>query len=100
MVRPGLTEAEIAAAVHKVALAAGGQLAFPVIATIHGETLHNHYHGNVLKGGDMFLLDAGAETAMGYAGDLSSTVPVDARFTPRQKAVSYTHLTLPTTPYV
>jgi len=87
MARPGLTEAEIAAAVNQVALAAGGQLAFPIIATIHGETLHNHFHGNVLKGGDMFLLDAGAETAMGYAGDLSSTIPVDVFFTPRQKEI-------------
>ncbi len=87
MVRPGVTEAEIAAAVHKAALAAGGQLAFPIIATIHGETLHNHYHGNVLEAGDLFLLDAGAETAMGYAGDLSSTVPVDATFTLRQKEI-------------
>ena len=87
MARPGLTEAEIAAAVHEVALAAGGQLAFPIIATIHGETLHNHYHGNVLKSGDMFLLDAGAETAMGYAGDLSSTLPVDLHFTDRQKEI-------------
>jgi Xaa-Pro aminopeptidase len=87
MARPGLTEAEIAAAVNQVALAAGGQLAFPIIATIHGETLHNHFHGNVLKGGDMFLLDAGAETAMGYAGDLSSTMPVDVVFTPRQKEI-------------
>ena len=40
MVRPGITEAEVAAAeVHRVALAAGGDLAFPIIATIHGETL-------------------------------------------------------------
>ena len=87
MARPGLTEAEIAAAVNQVALAAGGQLSFPIIATIHGETLHNHFHGNILKGGDMFLLDAGAETAMGYAGDLSSTMPVDVLFTPRQKEI-------------
>ncbi len=87
MARPGQTEAEIAAAVHEVALAAGGQLAFPIIATIHGETLHNHYHGNVLKSGGMFLLDAGAETAMGYAGDLSSTMPVDPHFTERQKEI-------------
>ncbi|MCJ7682299.1 MAG: M24 family metallopeptidase, partial [Candidatus Aminicenantes bacterium] len=66
---------------------AGGNLAFPIIATIHGETLHNHYHGNTLKSGDMFLLDAGAETDMGYAGDLSSTIPVDARFTQRQREI-------------
>jgi Xaa-Pro aminopeptidase len=87
MARPGLTEARIAAAVHEVALAAGGNLAFPIIATIHGKTLHNHYHGNVLKSGDMFLLDAGAETAMGYGGDLSSTMPVDSRFTARQREI-------------
>ena len=33
----------------------------------------------------MFLLDAGAETAMGYAGDMSSTIPVGKRFTSQQK---------------
>ncbi|MCJ7580239.1 MAG: aminopeptidase P family protein [Candidatus Aminicenantes bacterium] len=87
MARPGITEARIAAAVHEVALAAGGNLAFPIIATIHGETLHNHYHGNVLRSGDMFLLDAGAETAMGYGGDLSSTMPVDSQFTDRQREI-------------
>ena len=37
-----MTEAEIAAAVHRVALAAGGDLSFPIIATIHGEILHQH----------------------------------------------------------
>jgi len=87
MAAPGRTEAEIAAAVHEVALAAGGNLAFPIIATINGQTLHNHYHGNVLKKGDLFLLDAGAETVLHYGGDLSSTVPVDKTFTTRQKEI-------------
>ena len=35
----------------------------------------------------MVLVDAGAETQMGYAGDMTSTIPADRRFTPRQKAV-------------
>jgi Xaa-Pro aminopeptidase len=87
MVRPGLMESQIAAAVHEVALAAGGNLAFPIIATVHGETLHNHYHGNKLQNGQMFLLDAGAETALGYGGDLSSTMPVDDHFTERQREI-------------
>lgn len=87
MAKPGVSEARIAAAVHEVALAAGGQIAFPIIATINGQTLHNHYHGNTLKAGDMFLLDAGAETAMGYAGDLSSTTPVSGKFTSRQRDI-------------
>jgi len=87
MVRPGVTEAQVAAAVHQVAQASGGDISFPIIATIHGETLHNHYHGNTLKSGDLFLLDAGAENRMKYAGDLSSTMPVDPRFTERQKEI-------------
>jgi Xaa-Pro aminopeptidase len=87
MVRPGMTEAQVAARVAEVALAAGGNLAFPVIATIHGETLHNHCHGNTLASGDLFLLDAGAETTLHYAGDLTSTFPVDRAFTPRQRDV-------------
>ena len=87
MARPGMKEAEIAAAVTEIALANEGNLSFPVIATINGQTLHNHYHGNVLKEGDMLLLDAGAENRMHYAGDLSSTIPVGKRFTERQKEI-------------
>jgi Xaa-Pro aminopeptidase len=87
MARPGLMESEIAAEVERIAVAAGGRPSFPVIATVHGETLHNHYHGNTLAEGDLFLLDAGAETSMGYAGDLSSTFPVSPTFTPRQKTI-------------
>ena len=87
MVRPGLTEAQVAARVYEVALAADCELSFPIIATINGQTLHNHSHGNVLRSGDLFLLDAGAETQMHYAGDLSSTLPVDTTFTAQQKLV-------------
>jgi len=87
MAKPGMTEGDIAAEMHRIALAAGGNLSFPVIATIHGETLHNHYYGNVLKEGDLFLLDAGAENAMHYAGDLSSTFPVSKKFTDTQKLI-------------
>lgn len=87
MARPGMTEAEVAAEIHKVALAAGGNIAFPIIATINGQTLHNHYHGNTIKKGDLFLVDAGYETPMGYAGDLSSTFPVGEKFTPEQKEI-------------
>lgn len=85
--RPGMRESEIAARVAEVALAANGNLAFPIIATINGQTLHNHFHGNKIKSGDLFLLDAGAETEMHYAGDLSSTFPVDPLFTPLQKEI-------------
>jgi Xaa-Pro aminopeptidase len=73
--------------VHQVALAAGGDISFPIIATINGQTLHNHYHGNTINEGDLFLVDAGFETPMGYAGDLSSTFPVSKTFSPLQKEI-------------
>ncbi len=87
MARPGIMESDITAKVQEIAVKAGGNISFPIIATIHGETLHNYFHGNQLKEGNMFLLDCGAETAMGYAGDLSSTIPVSPAFTERQKEI-------------
>ncbi|PXV62334.1 Xaa-Pro aminopeptidase [Dysgonomonas alginatilytica] len=86
-VRVGMKEYEIAAALEEVAYASGGRLSFPTIATINGETLHNHFHGNTIKEGDMVLIDAGAETPMGYAGDMSSTIPAGKKFTSRQKEI-------------
>lgn len=85
--RPGMTEAQVAARVHEVALSAGGNLAFPIIATINGQTLHNHYHGNIISEGQLFLVDAGYETPNGYAGDMSSTFPVGKKFTGKQKEI-------------
>lgn len=87
LAKPGTNEAKIAAGVQEIAVAAGGQLSFPIIATINGEILHNHHHTKTLKDGDLFLLDTGAETAMGYGGDLSSTVPVNGKFTAQQSDI-------------
>ena len=84
---PGMTEAQVAAKVYEVALAQNCNIAFPIIATINGQTLHNHSHHNILKEGDLFLLDAGAESQMHYAGDLSSTFPVSKKFTAIQKQI-------------
>ena len=85
--RPGMTEAQVTAEIHKVALAAGGNIAFPIIATKNGQTLHNHFHGNTIKDGDLFLVDAGYENELSYSGDLSSTFPVSKKFTPEQKEI-------------
>lgn len=87
ILRPGMREWEVSAAMEAVAHAAGGDLSFATIATVNGQTLHNHYHGNTVKPGDLFLIDAGAETEMGYAGDMSSTIPADKKFTQRQREV-------------
>ncbi len=88
MARPGVHEAEIAAAVLQEATCRPGcGLAFPTIATTAGQVLHNHGFVHTLKAGDMFLLDAGAENPLHYAGDLSSSMPVNERFTERQELI-------------
>lgn len=87
MARPGAKEAEIAARLTETALASGGGLGYPIIATVRGETLHNHSYSHTLQSGQMLLVDAGAETALRYTADLSSTCPVDPAFTPRQREI-------------
>lgn len=85
--RVGQIEAELAGMVEGMAVSAGGNLSYPVILSVHGQILHNHYHGNTLQNGQMVLGDFGAETAMHYAGDITRTFPVDRRFTPKQREI-------------
>ena len=87
MVKPGMMEMDVVVEIERIARANGGNISFPTIATINGQTLHNHYHGNTTREGQLFLLDCGAETAMRYAGDLSSTFPVSKTFSDEQKDI-------------
>lgn len=87
MARPGLLESEIVARVTEIALASGGDLCHPLVATTHGEIIHNRCHGVVLENNRLFLLHAGAETPERYAGDVTSTFPVNRTFSSRQKEV-------------
>jgi Xaa-Pro aminopeptidase len=83
--RPGMKEYELAAQVEAIALANDGRLSYSTILTINGQTLHNHYHGNTIQDGQMVLVDAGAETSMHYAGDLTRTFPAGKQFATRQR---------------
>jgi Xaa-Pro aminopeptidase len=85
--RPGMKEEEIAAIIHGEALRTGGNLAYPVILTIHGEILHNHFHGNTMQEGQLVLNDSGMETELGYCGDITRTFPVGKKFDNRQREV-------------
>lgn len=84
--RPGIHEYEIKAVLEAVAQAHNCSLSFSTIATINGQTLHNHCYNNLIKEGDMLLVDAGAETVMGYAGDMSSTICA-VNYSQRQKDI-------------
>ena len=87
MSAPGVCEREVVAAMEQIVLSHGGRLSFPTIFSIHGETLHNHYHGNVMSDGDIAVNDSGAETPLGYASDITRTVPVGGKFSQRQKEI-------------
>ena len=87
MAMPGTWEQEIAGTIEGISMAHGGPVSFPVILSVDGQTLHNHHHGNILQKGRMMVTDAGAETALHYASDITRTVPVGGKFDARQKAV-------------
>ncbi len=93
MARPGVHESRIAAALQQVANEVpGARLAFPTIATNHGQVLHNHGFIHELREGDILLVDAGAENGLHYSGDLSSSMPAGERFTERQELIYNIHL--------
>ena len=87
MAQVGMKEQNVVSKLLEIATSYGGFYSFPPIVTIHGETLHNHYYGNTLKKGDLLLVDSGAETDMGYAGDMTRTFPIGQKFTDRQKVM-------------
>ncbi|MCK5820437.1 MAG: aminopeptidase P family protein [Bacteroidales bacterium] len=87
MAMPGVVEQEIAGAIEGISLANGGPISFPVILSMDGQTLHNHYHGNTLEAGRMMVTDAGAESALHYASDITRTVPVGGKFDARQRSI-------------
>jgi len=83
----GTVEQRLTGAIEGIASMDGGNIAFPVILTVNGQILHNHYHGNTMRDGQLLLLDTGAENAMRYATDVTRTIPVSARFSEQQKAI-------------
>ncbi len=87
MAHPGTMEREIAGTIEGISLAKGGPVSFPIILTINGQILHNHYHGNLLSEGRMMVTDAGAEVPTHYASDITRSVPVGGKFDSRQKSI-------------
>ncbi len=87
MAMPGRYEYELAGFMEGEAWKGNGPVSFPVIMTIHGETLHNHGHNHRLEEGRMLVMDAGCETPMNYCSDITRSVPVGGKFNSRQKAI-------------
>lgn len=85
--KPGMLEREIAGKMAGIAAAFGSSISFPIIFSVHGETLHNHYHGNVMQDGDLAVNDSGAESLLHYAGDITRTIPIGGQFSNRQRDI-------------
>lgn len=83
----GQLEADTAGLVEGIAISGQGRLAYPCIATVNGQILHNHHHHNTTQEGQLFLLDAGASSPSQYAGDITRTFPVSTKFTDFQKDI-------------
>ncbi len=85
--QPGMIEREVFGAVEGLALGMGSGVSFPIIFSVHGETLHNHHHDNEMKDGDILVLDSGAESTLHYASDITRSFPVNGKFTDKQKEI-------------
>lgn len=87
MAKPGVHEYEIVGRMEGIMGASGLHAAFPIILTKNGQILHNHSHWNLLKEGDLLVMDAGSDSPMNYASDITRTVPVGGKFTDKQKQI-------------
>ena len=88
-VKPGVMEYEIEAEIiHEyIRNRATGHSFSPIIAS-GGRACILHYvdNNNRCEDGELVLIDSGADYA-NYASDMTRTIPVNGKFTPRQKAV-------------
>ncbi|MCU0540860.1 MAG: aminopeptidase P family protein [Oscillatoriaceae cyanobacterium Prado104] len=80
-------EAGVRAAMESVIAAQNMTCSYPSIVTVHGEILHSEHYHYPLQTGDLLLADVGAETATGWAADVTRTWPVSGKFSPSQKAI-------------
>lgn len=77
---PGQREAVVRAAVEERMVAAGCSPAYQSIVTTHGHVLHHERSTNLMRAGDLMLVDAGAESPEGWASDVTRTWPVSGKF--------------------
>lgn len=85
--RPGIMEFEIEAEITHEYLVnrASGHAYHPIVASgINACSLHYNENKDKCEEGSLLLMDFGAEYA-NYSGDCSRTIPVNGKFSPRQR---------------
>ncbi|PUA19637.1 aminopeptidase P family protein [Glaciimonas sp. PCH181] len=85
--KPDKFEYEVVGTIEGIMRSHDLQGAYPVIFTRHGEILHSRDHTQQLRAGDLVVNDSGVSSALGYASDITRTIPVGGKFSARQRAV-------------
>jgi Xaa-Pro aminopeptidase len=85
--RTATREAEVRAAMEALIMSQEMTCAYGSIVTVHGEVLHNDQYHHALEAGDLLLADVGAETASGWAADITRTWPVSGQFSSTQRQI-------------
>lgn len=85
--RTAQVEAQIRAAMEGVILSHNMTCAYNSIVTVHGEVLHNEEYHHPVRSTDLVLADVGAETATGWASDLTRTWSASGKFSPTQRSI-------------
>jgi len=86
-VKPGKYEMEMTGIIEGIVGKYGAITSFPIILSIHGETLHNHSHDNKMEDGKLLIVDSGAESPEYYASDITRTLPVSGKFSDIQRDI-------------
>jgi Xaa-Pro aminopeptidase len=89
MMRPGLHEYEVAAKMVEVHAMGGSEAEgyAPIVgAGPNSTTLHYDKLSRKMEDGDIVVLDVGAQYS-GYSADITRTLPVNGKFTPRQREI-------------
>ncbi len=87
LVRPGLTEKYVGGQVDGMAHSLGAHESFATIFSQHGEIMHGNPSMAVLESGRLALCDAGAETINNYCSDHTRTMPVNGKYTQKQRDI-------------
>ncbi len=88
-VRPGVTERKVAGVIVEKLMEEGAERVSyaPIVGSgANSTTLHYSENSATMKSGDVVVIDAAGEYSM-YASDITRTLPVDGKFTPRQREI-------------
>ncbi len=89
VIKPGMTEYQVEALIEDGFRSRGAERrGFPSIigSGPNSTTLHYDKNRRTIAAGDMVVMDVGGEYGY-YSADVTRTVPIDGRFTPRQRAI-------------